>query len=161
MRALFVFHKMLGIFSHNFFDNILNLYPWWTPCLLHSIITMRILSWGKLVRFLLKKTCIASIMCVAVRTKILESSATASANEKSYWAENSALEICSNCNQNWSGTYWAIVYLRRDHVVSKCLSEQNQEKMNIYTLDVKAGLLKYKGSCCFEHTVLMNSIDFL
>ena len=35
-----------------------------TPCLLHSIIPMRILIWGKLVRFLSKKTCIAYIMLV-------------------------------------------------------------------------------------------------
>ena len=35
-----------------------------TPWLLHSIIPMRILIWGKLVRFLSKKTCIAYIMLV-------------------------------------------------------------------------------------------------
>ena len=46
------------------------------------------------------------------------------------------------------------MYLRRDHIVCKMFYRAKSREMNIYmyTSDIKAGLLKYKGSYCFEHT---------
>ena len=80
--------------------------------------------------------------------QILESSATASACFKNH----------VGCTiQPWwyarTVTKFDLEHIERlcTSVETTCsqnvLSEQNQEKMNIYTSDVKAGLLKYKGSC--------------
>ena len=92
--------------------------------------------------------------------QILESSATASACFKNHVGCNSTLMICSNCNQIWSGTYWEIVYLRRDHMFAKCfIRAKSRENEHLYigckgwSSEIQRFLL--------NTLILMNSIAFL